>query len=326
MTLSKALKIVAFGGGNAMPKAVLAGLLKQGVSITTITSMVDNGGSTGQFRKDFNVLPPGDIRRHLIALSKAPQWKKDLFAFRFGHEVFDQGHKGHSFGNAFLAGLETSLKDYGKVLEIAHEFLEVDGKCIPATTDKVNVCAELENGSTIEGEDEIDVPMKHDPSTKIKRIFLKPGARAYPPAVEAIKNADVITIGPGDLYSSLLPCFLPKGMAEALKSAKAKKVFICNAMTKHGETDGFTVSDFAAEAEKYAGCKLDYVLYNTAIQDSERLALHKKQEPAQVDLVKVDKGLNNPKFIGKDLLKSSGTIVYDPNKVAAALMQLAGAK
>lgn len=318
----KKLRTVAFGGGNAMPKAVLAGLLKHDVSITTVTSMVDNGGSTGQFRKDFNVLPPGDIRRHLIALSKAPQWKKDLFAFRFGHEVFDQGHKGHSFGNAFLAGLETSLKDYGKVLEIAHDFLEVEGKCLPATTDKVNVCAELENGSTIEGEDEIDMPRKHDPTTKIKRIFLKPKAKVYPPVVEAIKNADVITIGPGDIYSSLLPCFLPKGMAEALKGTKAKKAFICNAMTKHGETDGFTVSDFAAEAEKYAGCKLDYVLYNTAIPDRERLALHKKQEPAQVEPVKANKGLNNSKFIGKDLLKSSGMIVYDTGKVAAAIMEL----
>ncbi|MBI2144755.1 YvcK family protein [Candidatus Woesearchaeota archaeon] len=316
------LKLVAFGGGNAMPKALLAGLTKLPVEITTVTSMVDNGGSTGQFRKDFNVLPPGDIRRHLLALSRAPQWKKDLFAFRFGHEVFDQGHRGHSFGNAFLAGLENSLRDYGKVLEIAHDFLEVHGRCLPATTDKINVYAELENGQTIEGEDEIDVPRKHNPSLKIKRIFVKPEATAYPQAVSAIKEADIIAIGPGDLYSSSLPCFLPQGITGAIKASKAKKILVCNAMTKLGETQGFTVEDFAAEAEKYAG-KLDYVLYNTKLPDAKRLEAHKKEEPAQLEPVRIGKGLNAAKFIGKDLLKESGQVVYDSDKVAAAIMELA---
>jgi len=317
-----ALKIVAFGGGNAMPKAVLAGLRKLNVEITTVTSMVDNGGSTGQLRKDFNVLPAGDIRRHLIALSAAPQWKKDLFAFRFGHEEFGQGHRGHSFGNVFLAGLEYITNDYGKALQIAHEFLEVKGKCLPATIDKVQLMAELENGQVVEGEDEIDVPQKHNSKLRIKRIFLKPEAKAYSAVIEAIKNVDVITIGPGDVYTSSLPCLLPKGIVEALKSTKAKKILVCNAMTKLGETQGFTVKDFAAETEKYMKCALDFVLFNTALPDS-RIASQRKEEPMQLGPVKINKGLSSAKFIGKDLLRNSGLVVYDADKVAAAIIELA---
>ena len=226
------MKIVCFGGGNAMPKAVLAGLKKYDVDITTVTLMVDSGGSTGQLRRDFNVLPPGDIRRHLLALSNASQLKKDLFAFRFGHEEFDGGHKGHSFGNIFIVSLEYLLKDYEKALDVVHQFLEVKGRCLPATVEKTHVFAVLDNGETVEGEDEIDVPKKHDPNLKIKEIFLKPDVKAYPPVLDAIKQADLIVIGPGDMYSSLLPCFLPKGMVEALKESKARKVFICPPMTK----------------------------------------------------------------------------------------------
>ena len=320
--MKKATKIVVFGGGNAMPKAVLPGLRNLGAEMTTVTSMADSGGSSGQLREDFSVLPPGDIRRHLLALSDAPEWKKQLFAFRFGHEEFEGGHKGHSFGNVFLAGLEHVLGDYGKVLDFAHHFLEVKGKCLPATTDNVQIVAVLENSETIVGEDEIDVPKKHSPQVRIRKILLKPDARAYPPVLEAIRKADFIVIGPGDLYSSLLPSILPKGIAEALKESKAKKAFICPAMTKLGETQEFTVADFAAEAEKYMKSPLDFIIYNTTIPDNSRIALHKKEEPAQTGQVKINKGLNGKKFIGRDLLKSSGTIVYDTDKVAAAIKSL----
>ncbi|MBI2144469.1 YvcK family protein [Candidatus Woesearchaeota archaeon] len=323
MAAQRAKKFVVFGGGNAVPKAVLPGLKNLGAEITAITSMADSGGSSGQLRKDFSVLPPGDIRRHLLALSDAPEWKKQLFAFRFGHEEFEGGHKGHSFGNVFLAGLEHVLGDYGKALDFAHQFLEVKGKCLPATTDKVQVVAVLENSEAIVGEDEIDVPKKHSPHVKIRKISLKPGARAYPPVLEAIRKADFIAIGPGDLYSSLLPSILPRGIAEALRESKAKKAFICPAMTKLGETQEFAVADFAAEAEKYMKSPLDFVIYNTTIPDSSRIALHKKEEPAQTGPVKINKGLDGKRFIGKDLLKSSGMVVYDTGKVAAAITKLA---
>ncbi len=314
-----AKKFVCFGGGNAMPKAVLSGLKKYGFDITTVTSMVDSGGSTGQLRKDFDVLPPGDIRRHLLALSQAPQWKKDLFAFRFGHEVFDGGHKGHNFANIFIAGLEYILKDYGKALEITHQFLEVKGRCLPATIGKTNIFAVLENGAIAEGEDEIDVPKNHDGNLKIEKIFLKPEAEAYKQALDAVKQADAITIGPGDLYSSLLPCFLPKGMQDAMKASGAKKIFICPAMTKFGETNGFTVLDFANEAEKYAGCELDFVIYNTGAPSDERVNSYKEKEPSIRNLVEVNGGLDKGKFIGADILADSGDIVYDPGKLSRVI-------
>jgi len=319
-----AKKIVCFGGGKAMTKAVLTPLKKYPVMITGITSMVDNGGSAGQLREDFNVLPPGDIRRHVLALSDAPQWKKDLWVFRFGHEVFDGGHKGHVFANAFMAGLEHNLKNYAKALDVIHEFMEVDKKhrALPATVDKTQIYAELENGKIIKGEDEIDVPIKHDPKLKIKKVYLEPKVKAYSKALEAVEKADLITIGPGDLYSSLIPCFLVKGMKEAFKKSKAKKIFIVNIMTKLGETNNFSVADFIREAEKYMDTELDYVIYNDQAPSKERLDRFKNEESAVIDLVKVDNGLAKKKFIAGDLLLKNGPIIHDPEKLVKTIMSL----
>lgn len=316
------MNIICFGGGNAMPKAVLPGLKKHGLNITTVTSMVDNGGSTGQLRKDFNVLPPGDIRRHFIALSQAPSWKKELFAFRFGHEEFGGGHKGHSFGNVFIAGLEYVLKDYEKTLEIVHDFLEINGKCLPATIQKTQVHAILENGQTVEGEDEIDVPKKHNASLRIEKVFLNPAVEAYKPVLGAIDEADMILIGPGDLYSSLLPCFLPAKIANHAQTTKAKKVFVCPAMTKIGETGGFSVKTFADEVEKYLGCSLDYVIYNSTAPDRKRVDDYKKEDSSVDELVMVDRNLDTRKFIGADILSNSGPIIHDSDKLANIVLKL----
>lgn len=305
-----------------MPKAIIIPLKKYPVAITGITSMVDNGGSAGQLRVDFNVLPPGDIRRHVLALSDAPQWKKDFWVFRFGHEVFDGGHKGHVFANAFIAGLEYNLKDYGKVLDFLHEFMEVRGKVLPATVDKIDIYAEMENGDIIKGEDEIDAPKRHDPNLKIKKVFLKPKANAYPPVLKAISEADAITIGPGDLYSSSIPCLLMEGMNEAFKKSKAKKILIVNTMTKLGETNDYSVMDFTREMEKYMGCDLDYVVYNAELPDKKRIEEYRKEEPSVIELVKVNDGLDAKKFIATKILTKEGAIVYDPEKLVKTIMEL----
>ena len=309
------------GGGNAMPNAVLKGLKKYDLDITSVTSMVDSGGSSGQLRKDFNVLPPGDMRRHLLALSEAPEWKKELFKFRFGREEFGDGHRGHSFGNAFIAGLEYVLKDYEEVLKIVHEFLEVKGRCLPATIEKTNLVAILENGQEIFGEDEIDVPKAHDPNLKIKKIFLKPEAKAYQPVSDAIENADLIIIGPGDLYSSLIPCVLPRGIKESLEKSKAKKILIVPAMTKIGETNGFSVLDFANEMERYVGSPLDFVIYNNFVPEKERVEKYKKEELNVHEIVEINEGIDEKRFIGRDLLVKSGEIVYDPDKLADVIIK-----
>jgi len=315
-------KAVCFGGGNAVPKTILTPLKRYSVDITAITSMVDNGGSTGQLRADFSVLPPGDIRRHILALSEAPDWKKDFWQFRFGHETFDGGHKGHSFSNVFIAGLEISLRDYSKVLEVVNEFMEVKGKALPATVKQTRVCAELESGEIIKGENEIDFPQKHNPDLKIKKVFLEPEVNAYQPSLDAIIEADLIIIGPGDLYSSIIPCFLMKGMKEAFSKTKAKKIMVCNTMTKHGETDNFSVLDFANETEKYIGCPLDFIIYNVEIPPIERISKYKREELGILDMVKINKNLDNKKFIGSEILTDNGPIVYNPDELMKIIMRL----
>lgn len=318
-------KVVCLGGGNAVPRLLLEPFKKYPVKITGVTSMVDNGGSAGQLREDFNVLPPGDIRRHLTALSDAPVWKKELFKFRFGREKFPGGHKGHNFANVFIGVLEYILKDYKKVLEIIHDFMEVKPQyqALPATIDKVQILAVLENGKIIEGEDEIDAPQKHNPKFKIKKVYLKPKGKVFSETKKAIIEADLITFGPGDLYSSTIPCLLSEGMKKTFKKSKARKVFICNTMTKLGETNNFSVLDFTKEMEKYLGCPLDSVLYNTEIPDKKRIKKYKKEHPELLELVKFDKDLSkDEKFIGKNLLTKSGPVIHDSKKVIKTILSL----
>jgi len=315
-------KLVCFGGGNAMPKALLCELKNHDFEITTVTSMVDSGGSTGALRRELNVLPPGDIRRHILALSEAEKWKKKLWNFRFARDVvFEDGHRGHNFANIFIAGLEYILGDFEKALEITHEFMRVKGKCLPATLEKVTLFAELENGQIIEGEHAIDVPIDRNPLLRIKRVWIEPEAKAYGKVIEAIENAHAIIIGPGDLYSSIIPCFLPLGIKEALEKSSAIKIFIAPAMTKLGETYGFTLEDFVREIERYA-CVLDYVIYNTNIPEKNVINEFKKEEPLLCDPVLPK--TEEKRFLGKDLLAENGRVEYDPRKVVKAVMEVVG--
>lgn len=319
----KLKKIVCFGGGNAIPKVVLEPLKKYPCEIASITSMTDDGGSTGQLCRELGVLPPGDIRRHIAAFSGAPEWKKRLWAMRFGQEEFEGGHKGHSFGNVFMAGLSKNLKTYDDVLEKCREFMEIDKKYkpLPATIGKVTLCAELENGDIIEGESEIDVPKLHSANLKIKKIFLKPQAKAYAPALTEIARADALIFGPGDLYSSVLACLLPSGMKKAISLSKAKKILVCNIMNKRGETDGFGVEDFTAQFEKYIGAELDYVLYNKNIPDENTIEISKKEDDSLLSPVILEKDLDKNKFIGVNLLKK-GEVNNDPKKTGEAIWKL----
>ena len=307
--------ILCFGGGNAMPKVVLEELKKYPVKITTVTSMVDSGGSTGKLRKEMDVLPPGDIRRHLLALSNAPEWKKKLFDFRFGNEEFEGGHKGNSFGNIFIAGLEVICKDFQIALNHTSEFLEVKGTVLPATTDKTHIYATLENGDEIKGEDEIDVPKNHNPNLKIRDVYLKPKAKAYSKVLQTIEKADLIILGPGDIYSSIIPCFLPEGIKEAMQKTKAKKIFICPIMTKSGETQEFNVSDFAEKIEKYIGCELDSVIFNNFIPGKQTIEEYRKKYPELIDVVNFQKLPNMKKYIGKNLLLKNDSMLHDSKKL-----------
>ena len=318
-------KIVCMGGGNAMPKELLQELQKYPLEITTITSMVDSGGSAGALRKEFNVLPAGDIRRHILALSEAEEWKKKLFNFRFANDIrFDDDHVGHNFANVFIAGLEKTLGDFEKALEIVHQFMYVKGRCLPATLDKVNLYAKLENGTTLTSEDDIDVPRKRDGKLRVINVWLHPEAKAYSKALDAINEADIITFGPGDLYTSTIPCVLPKGMKEAISKSKAKKVFICNAMTKLGETYGYSIEDFVKEMENYIGTKLDFVIYNSSLPKKDRVEEYKKMEKLVADILLPKRRSLDKRFVGKDLLVESGPIEYDSKKVVSTILEING--
>ena len=316
-------KIVCFSGGSAVSKALFPELKDYPFQITLINSMVDSGGSTGWLRRELDVLPPGDLRRHILLLSEAPLWKKKLWEFRFGREEFKGGHKGHSFANILISALENVTGDYQKVLEIIHEFMEVKNhKALPATIEKTNLCAVLENDEVIVGEDEIDVPQNHNAGVPIKKLFLDPQTKAYLPTLKAIKKADAIIIGPGDLYSSILPCFLPSGIKEAIEASSAKKIYLCNLMTKKGETQNFSVCDFVREIEKYMNDSLDFVVYNKKMPEQERIERFREENPLLLGIVKEETGPNKKKFIGADLILEKGPIVHNSQKVVKIITSL----
>lgn len=311
-------RIVCLGGGNAMPRAVLAGLKKYPVKISAICAMLDSGGSSGRLRRDYKIISPGDIRRAFIALSNTSPVIEDLFNYRFQTGLL----KGHNFANLFITALELATNNYEKTLQEISKILNVPHQVLPVTLSNSNLYAILENGKIISGEKNIDIP-KHNGNLKIKRVFLRPKAKAYPKTVKAINKADLIIIGPGDLYSSLTQILLTSGIPEAIKKSKAKKVYICNLMTKYGETNNFIVLDFVGEIEKYLGGEVDYVIYNTKKPTSKRLALNKKKHPELLDLVKFDESVSkSKKFIGADILTSSGEIVHDSKKLTKLIIDL----
>ena len=299
-----------------MPKAVLQGLKKYPIKLSVICAMLDSGGSAGRLRRDYNIVSPGDIRRAFIALANTSPTVEGLFDYRFQAGSL----KGHNFANLLITALELSTSDYEKTIKEISRILNVKHRVIPATLDRANLCAVLENGKKIIGEANIDVP-KHDGNLKIKEVFLEPKAKAYPGALEAVGEADLIVIGPGDLYSSIAQILLTDGMAPAIKKSKARKVYICNLMTKRGETNDFTVTGFTKEIEKYLGCGLDYVLYNNFIPKGGVTEKQKAKHSELLKLVGIDKNLPASKFIGKNLLKKDLT-EHDPKKVSKILMSL----
>lgn len=316
MSKNRTPKIVCLGGGNAMPKAVLVGLKKYPLKLAVICAMLDSGGSAGRLRKDYKIISPGDIRRALIALANTSPIIEDLFNYRFQAGPL----KDHNFANLLITALELATKDYGKTLKELGKFLNVSHQVLPVTLDRANLYAILENGKIISGETNIDIP-KHNGNLKIKKVFLKPGARAYPQALKVLQKADLIVIGPGDLYSSLAQILLTQGIPEAIQQSRARKVYLCNLMTKYGETNNFSVLDFTNEIERYLGSELDFVIYNNFTPSKKVIKKYKKNHPELLDLVRIDDNLPKEKFIGKNLLKKD-SIEHNPQKLAKIILSI----
>ena len=319
-------KILVIGGGTGT-FAVLSGLKKYPVDLTAVVTMMDSGGSSGRLRDEFGQLPAGDVRQALVALSEDTSVMRSLFNYRYNK---GEGLEGHSFGNLFLTTLAEVLGGMDKALEEASRVLKIKGKVLPVTLSSANLAAEYENGLVVEGEGNIDEP-KHDGSLKIKKLSLKPEVEPYEKTLKAISEADLIVIGPGDLYTSLIPNLVVSQVAETICGSKAKKAYILNLMTKYGQTNGFTASKFVAEMEKYLGDCLDYILINNKSFPSEIIDRYKseKDSPVVDDLKDDGYRIIRNDFLESDPIeKTSGDhlkrslIRHDPEKLAKVLINI----
>ncbi|MFA5009565.1 MAG: gluconeogenesis factor YvcK family protein, partial [Candidatus Paceibacterota bacterium] len=239
MFFSNPKRIVCLGGGSAMPKAVLSELKKTKHKIAVISAVLDSGGSAGKLRDDYHTISFGDIRRSFLELVDWPEETKEYFKYRFETGCL----AGHVLANIMLSALYLKNNSYRNFFEKINELLSERHRILPATITNSHLHALLENGEEIIKEANIDIP-KHNSDLKIKKIFLVPEANACPITIRNLEKADAIIIGPGDLYSSILQILLIKGMKEAIINSPAKKIFICNLMTKKGESNDYSVLDF----------------------------------------------------------------------------------
>lgn len=290
------LKIVVVGGGTGS-FTVLSALRGHSRELTAIVSMADDGGSTGVLRDELGVLPPGDIRQCLVALSSSPAMR-ELFDYRYEEGPF----KGHSFGNMFLTTLEKTTGDFAKAVESASEILRIKGTVIPATLDDVRLLMRWENEQVeLHGERVIDVDnFQLDP--RQAELSLKPTPQVNPSAIEAIMEADLVVVSPGDLYTSLGPLLIIDGIGQALRQSNAKVLYVCNLTTKHGQTDGFSVEDHVREIERFAGGEvIDSVLYNTERPPADLEERYLAEKAFVLERDDSD-DRSHVSYIGKDLL------------------------
>ncbi len=317
MIPKKNMKRVVFIGGGTGGYTVLSGLREYPYDLSAIVSMSDDGGSTGVLREEFGTLPPGDIRRALIALSDSNRKiLSELFNFRFDEE---SSLKGHSLGNLLLTALEKITGDFGKGVKEAGEILNIKGQVLPVTFTRTRLIATLTNGKAIEGETNIDIP-KHDGKLQIKEVHLEPTATANPEAILAIEKADVIILGPGDVFTSILPNLVVEGVSDAIGKSKAKVIYNVNIMTKFGETNGFKAQDFVGRMEEYIGKgRIDIVTVNTNRPTGD---IVKRYEEEQVEFV--EDNLKNENIVRADLLRDGQFLRHDSEKLASVLAGIIG--
>ncbi|MBI4338206.1 MAG: YvcK family protein [Chloroflexi bacterium] len=279
-------KVVVIGGGTGTSTA-LRGLKRESCQVTAVVTMADSGGSSGRLRDELDQLPPGDVRQCLVALAaddRATALLAKLLEYRFPR---GNGLSGHSFGNLFLAALTEITGDIGSAIAEASRILRVQGTVLPVTLTKTTLKARLADGTEIAGEAAIGE--RHENlELPIDYVYLDPRAYPYPPVLEAIDEADAIVIGPGDIYTSIIPNLLVEGVAEAILKSQAIKVYVCNLMTKPSESHGFKASSFLRMVCQYLGTHqpLDYMVVNAAPVPAQMLERYCRsgQHPVVVDV------------------------------------------
>lgn len=311
--------IVALGGGTGL-STLLRGLKQHSSNITAIVTVTDDGGSSGRLSQDYGILPPGDIRNCLVALADAESTMLELFQYRFRGAAAADGLRDHAFGNLLIAAMcEISGGDFEEAVRQTSRVLNIRGRVLPSTLIHVVLRGEMEDGSVLEGETTIaNSPLR------IRRISLCPAdARPLDEVVQAIELADAILIGPGSVYTSVIPNLLVRGIPEALRRSKAKKVYICNVMTQKGETDSFSASDHLKAIEAHLPRRVfDYVLVNTGIPSLELLNKYRK---AGSVLVEADtdriKSMGYRPVAGS-FISQTDVVRHDAGLLAEAVMRL----
>ena len=324
----RAIDLVAIGGGTGL-STLLSGLKKyvdpdEGTSIAinrlcAIVAVSDDGGSSGRLRDEFQMPPPGDIRNCMVALSEDSHLLSRLFRYRFSG---DGDLAGHNFGNLFLAALSEVTGDFAEAVRLSSEILASKGHIYPATVSDVRIAARLSDGSVVRGETNISKT-----GGAIERLYLEPDdCDPHPDAIAAIEHADVITVGPGSLYTSLLPPLLVRGVVDAIAGSKAVKVFVCNLMTQPGETDGLTARRHLEIVREYArSVNFDYVIVNDRHISELQAELYMRDGAQQIG---VHGSIDSPVIEGAEVIHANllddGQLVrHDPARLARVVLGLA---
>lgn len=317
--LSQGARIVVIGGGTGL-STMLRGLKQFTSNMSAIVTVTDDGGSSGRLTRQLNMLPPGDIRNCLVALADSEATMTDLFQYRFRKGQVSEGLRDHAFGNLLIAAMcDITEGDFEKAIRLTSQVLNIRGRVLPSTLTHVSLRAEMEDGSVVDGETNI----AHSP-LKVKRVTLcPPDAETLEEVKTAIDLADLIVIGPGSVYTSVVPNLLVKGLAEALHRTSAKKIYICNVMTQPGETDCYTASDHVRAVEAHVPRPIiDYVMVNTAVPSPE---LMQKYRESGASLVEPDIDRIRAmgyKAVPGNFISQTDVVRHDPAALSEAIMRI----
>jgi len=313
--LNRGPAVTVIGGGTGL-SVLLRGIKSVTGNITAIVTVADDGGSSGRLREDFDMIPPGDLRNCLVALADTEPLMEKLFQHRFGGTG---DLAGHNFGNLFIAAMTEVLGDVEQALKESSKVLAVRGKVLPASIGKVRLWAQMTDGSVVEGESQIPLANK-----RIERVYLQPeDTMPVESALEAIREADAVILGPGSLYTSILPNLLVRGIADTLKESQAVKIYICNVMTQPGETDGYSASDHVKAIIDHVGPGvIDYVVVNSHSVATELQQKYASQGAYQVkaDVERIEEmGIH---VIKADVINESNWVRHDPLKLSRTIVSM----
>lgn len=314
--MEKEPKIVVIGGGSGI-SVVLRGLKYLPVDLTAIVTVADDGGSSGFLRKEFDMPAPGDLRNVMVALSNVEPLTEEVFQYRFKEDSFIGGHP---LGNLLIIAMKELTRDIKTAVDRLRKLFNIKGKILPATTEKVILMAEKENGKIVEGESHIPVI-----GEKIKRVYYKNEVEAPEENLKALEEADLIIFGIGSLYTSIIPNLLLKGIKESLKKSKAKKIYICNAMQQPGETEGYTVSDHIKAINDNIGeGVIDSVIVDPRDIPQDILVRYKNMNSDKVELDREKIKEYNVNLIERDILEidPKGMVRHHPYKLSAIIYSL----